>query len=107
MSPVGLDYEGINRLKRSVRQIQMIGKHYDWELWLDLFDVCRNDCTIHQTQMVLKHNCIDGPRLQELQAFRAAGRSEQLVSVFSQEGQLTRVSVNAEESAVGSHSLQV
>ena len=47
MSSVGLDYESINGLKRSVRQIQMIGKHYDWKLWLDLLNLSRNDCTIH------------------------------------------------------------
>jgi hypothetical protein len=62
---VGLDYESISGLKRSVRQIQMIGEHYDWELWLDLFDLSRNNCTIYQTQMVLEHNCIYGPRLQK------------------------------------------
>jgi hypothetical protein len=65
MSSVGLDYESINGFESSVRQIQMIGKHYDWELWLDLFDVCRNDCAIYQTQMVLEHNCIHGPRHQK------------------------------------------
>jgi len=65
MSAVGLDYESINGLKRSVRQIQMIGEHYDWELRLDLFDLSRDNCTIYQTQMVLEHNCIYGPRLQK------------------------------------------
>jgi hypothetical protein len=104
---VGLDYESIDGLKRAVRQLQMIGKHYDGEFWLDVFDVCRNDCTICQTQMVLQHNCIYGPRLQKLKALRAASRCEQLVSVFSEERQLSRVSMNAEESAVGSHSIQV
>src|SRR4051812_3209424 len=49
MGAVALGYERINRVKRSVRQIQIIRNHHDREPWLNLLDLRCNDLAIHQT----------------------------------------------------------
>ena len=84
----------------------MVGQHDDWELWLDLLDLSRYECAVKQAQMVLEHNCIDAPRHQKPQAVRTVRRRDQLVSFFSQQSQLRRITVYAKQGPDGSHTRQ-
>ncbi len=107
MSPVGLGYESINGLERSLRQFQVIGQHHDGELWLDLPDLSRDDGAIQQSQMVFEHNRIHRPRPQKAQTIATVAGDDEFVSVFLQQRQLGWIPVDTEQGAVGCHDSQV
>ena len=61
VGPIRLGDERIDGVQSPLRQFQIVGQHDDWEVWLGLLDLSRNDCAIQQTQMVFENNCIHGP----------------------------------------------
>ena len=68
-----------------------------------LLDLSRHHPAVQQAQVILEHDCIHGQRHEKPQAIGTIGRGYQIVSVFLQQTQLSRVPVYAKQSAVCSH----
>ncbi len=74
----------------------MIDQHYDRYIRSDLLDHISNGCTIQQTQLVLEDDCIHRPRHEKPQTIRTGRSGCQLVTVFCQQTQLSRIAMYAQ-----------
>jgi hypothetical protein len=74
VSPIRVGHERVHGLESIIRQIRVLSKHDDGDLWADLLDLSRDDRAVQEAQVVLQHNCIHGPQHEKLKAFVAIGR---------------------------------
>lgn len=92
---IRLGYKRIDRSQSSFRQFQIVGQHDDGEPWPNFLNFSCEDGTIQSAQLVLEHNCIHRSRLQQPQAIGTIRRGDQFISIFLQQGQLSRVALYA------------
>ena len=96
LRPVGLGHERIHGFQSILRQFHVLREHDDGDFWFDMLDLGSDDGPIQKAKVVLEHNCIHRPRHEEPQAFVTIARGQQVVSVFLQQTQLSRVPVYAQ-----------
>jgi hypothetical protein len=89
-------HQRIYGLQGAVGQFQVVGQHDDRNFGPDLLDLVGDSCAVQSSQVVVKHDCVDGLRHKKPQTIGAIGRGYEFISVFLQRTQLIRVSVDAE-----------
>jgi hypothetical protein len=83
----------------------VISQHDNGYFWSNVFNLIGDGCTIHQTQVVLEDNGVNGPRREEPQSVGPVGCGCDLVSAFLQQTQLIGIPVYAQQGAVANHTV--
>jgi hypothetical protein len=85
----------------------VIDHHDNGNLGPDTLDLIGDGYTVREAKVVFENNGIHWPRHENPQTIGTRGSSCQLITVFRQQPQLSRISVYAQQSAVGSHTAYI
>jgi hypothetical protein len=64
--PIRFGHERVHGLESIIREVRVLGKHHDGNLWVDPLDLSRDDHTVQEAKVVLDHNRIHGPQHEKL-----------------------------------------
>jgi len=66
VNPIRFGHERVHGLESIIREVRVLSKHHDGNLWVDPLNLSREDYTVQEARVALDHNRIDGPQHEKL-----------------------------------------